>query len=32
MSDSLRDQMRLMVAEGYWGEVRTKRRERWHRK
>jgi hypothetical protein len=25
MSDGLRDQMRLMVAEGYWGDVKLKR-------
>jgi hypothetical protein len=24
MSDGLRDQMRLMVAEGYWGEVKLR--------
>ena len=32
MSDGLRDQMRLMVAQGYWGDVKLKRPERWRRR
>jgi hypothetical protein len=32
MSDGLRDQMRLMVAEGHWGEVKLKRPNRWRRR
>jgi hypothetical protein len=31
MSDGLRKQMRLMVAEGHWGDLKLKRPERWRR-
>jgi hypothetical protein len=32
MSDGIRDQMRLMVAQGHWGEVKLKTQERWRRR
>jgi hypothetical protein len=31
MSDGLRKQMRLMVAEGHWGEMKVRRPKRWRR-